>query len=177
MNRTVVDDVKAARRGDAQAFERLVERHSDGVYGLCYDIVGNFHDAEDLAQEAFVRAHARLQSLRDPNAFAGWLASISRNLCRDWLRANTRKERMEFLTPPRAMACVPAKAGPAALVAEDSMARALSALPERQRDAVTLYYVNGYSFAEVALFLDRPAPRSRAESSARVRGSGRSSSR
>ena len=154
MNRTIVDDARAARRGHAQAFERLVERHCDGVYGLCCGIVGNFHDAEDLAQEALVRAHARFQSLRDPNAFAGWLASISRNLCRDWLRANTRKQRMELLTPPRAMTSVPAEAGPAALEAEDSMARALSALPEQQRDAVTLYYVNGYSFADVALFLD-----------------------
>jgi len=66
----------SASSGDVAAFERLVLRFQGMAVGYAFAILGDFHLAEDAAQEAFVEAYARLPSLREPRAFANWLKRI-----------------------------------------------------------------------------------------------------
>ena len=88
------DLVARAREGDTGAFGRLV-RHQDAVYGLAYHQLGNFHDAQDVAQEAFVRAYLHLHQLQDASRFVGWLRSLTINLCRDWVRRRQSRRTAE----------------------------------------------------------------------------------
>lgn len=73
------DCVERARRGDAAAFETLVRRHFRAAYAVALAVVGNRFDAEDVCQDAFVRAAERLSECRDPSRFAPWLFRIVRN--------------------------------------------------------------------------------------------------
>ena len=68
--------IMSAAAGDVCAFEQLVLRFQGMAVGYAFAILGDFHLAEDAAQEAFVEAYAKLASLREPRAFAGWLKRI-----------------------------------------------------------------------------------------------------
>jgi len=142
--------VRRVVSGDVNAYGELVERHRDAVFGLCYHRCGDFEAARDLAQDAFVRAYQHLGQLADPARFPGWLRRIAERVCLDW-RRRQRDER-------------PLQEGEeGGQVVDDESAAlratvesALTALPEPQRLAVTLYYINGYSYREIAEFLSVP---------------------
>ena len=85
--------VTAAQQGDAAAFDALVVRHQDRVYGLALRLVSNREDALEVAQDAFVRAHGALAEFREEAAFATWLYRIVVNLARNRLRDRQRKGR------------------------------------------------------------------------------------
>ena len=74
--------VAAARAGDLEAYGQLVRCFQDMAYGYAYAVLGDFHLAEDAAQEAFLQAYRDLPDLREPAAFPGWLRRIVLNQCR-----------------------------------------------------------------------------------------------
>lgn len=78
--------VTRAQRGDPDAFAQLVERYQTPVHNLVYRMLGNPNDAEDAAQETFLRAYARLKSFRAGENFATWLLAIAAHYCIDRLR-------------------------------------------------------------------------------------------
>ena len=73
--------------GDTGAFGLLVDKYKAGVYALAYSKLRNFHDAEDVAQEVFIRAYENLHKLRRWERFASWLYRITSSLCMRFLRA------------------------------------------------------------------------------------------
>src|SRR5947207_10825127 len=73
--------IEACRRGDREAFDRLVERYQRDVYRLCYRYVNNHHDASDLAQEVFLKAFRAVARFRGDSAFSTWLYRIAVNTC------------------------------------------------------------------------------------------------
>ena len=90
--------VKRTLKGDKDAFNQLVAKYQTRVYGLAVNILRNFSDAEDLAQEAFIRAYLSLHQLRDPAKFGAWLYRITQNLCRRWLqRKGNHEEVREYI--------------------------------------------------------------------------------
>jgi len=78
--------VARAQRGDKQAFAQIVEAYQTPVYNLAYRMLGNANDAEDAAQETFLRAYAQLKKFRVDQKFATWLLSIDAHHCIDRLR-------------------------------------------------------------------------------------------
>ncbi len=78
--------VTRAQRGDAGTFAVLVERYQTPVYNLAFRMLGNANDADDAAQETFLRAYARLKQFRADQKFATWLLSIAAHHCVDQLR-------------------------------------------------------------------------------------------
>jgi RNA polymerase sigma-70 factor (ECF subfamily) len=78
--------VQDVLRGDTQAFARLVERYKTPVYNLAYRMLGNAEDAEDAAQETFLRAYSQLRSYDPTRKFSSWLLSITAHHCIDQLR-------------------------------------------------------------------------------------------
>ena len=76
----------ACRRGDGDAYAVLVERHYKHVFAVCLGILGNVHDAEDMAQDAMLRGFVRIRNLRAGERFGWWILRIARNLCIDLLR-------------------------------------------------------------------------------------------
>ena len=81
--------------GDENAFTTLMEKYQKSVHALAWRKVGDFHIAEELTQDAFLRAHQKLATLKNPNQFAGWLYVITDRLCIDWHRK--QKPQMESL--------------------------------------------------------------------------------
>ena len=88
--------------GDKSAFALLVERYQGVVYRIAHREVGNHHDAEDIAQESFLKAYRKLKNLKDPNVFPSWLYAITVNLCNSWWRKQKRQmETTELSKAPR----------------------------------------------------------------------------
>ena len=78
--------VKAAQRGDMEAFEELIARHRDKIYARAFSMLRNEEDATDLSQEAWVKAWQRLAQFQGDSSFATWMTRIVINLCLDQLR-------------------------------------------------------------------------------------------
>ena len=78
--------VELARNGDPQAFTQLVEHFQNPVYNLCYRMLNNAEDAEDAAQETFLRAYRNLRRFDSSRPFATWLLSIAAHYCIDQIR-------------------------------------------------------------------------------------------
>ena len=85
--------VEECRSGDSSAFETLVSRYKDRVYNVAYRFLGNHEDAQDVAQEVFVRAYRGLEDFKGNSKVYTWLYSITGNLARNKLRDSKRKGR------------------------------------------------------------------------------------
>jgi RNA polymerase sigma-70 factor (ECF subfamily) len=90
----------AAQKGNAEAFASLVDRHKGRVYRTLYQVVGHDQDAQDLAQEVFLRLYRSLDSFRGDAAFTTWLHRLTINIALDWLRARKRRPLQVPLEPP-----------------------------------------------------------------------------
>jgi RNA polymerase sigma factor (sigma-70 family) len=75
-------------RGDQDAFSPLVKKYQKGVHTLVWRKIGDFHVAQEITQDTFLKAYQKLGTLKNYNQFPGWLYVIASNLCRDWLRRN-----------------------------------------------------------------------------------------
>ncbi len=147
--------VARARAGDAGAFRELVERYRDRTHALALRILRSPADAEEVAQDAFVRAWLALPRFRGEARFSTWLYRIA--VRRAFDRAQTlrlRRAREADLAAAGEPAAAGAPAGHAALVRriEDLVAN----LPPAQRAAVTLYYLLDRSVEQVAETLEMP---------------------
>src|SRR3989442_8237484 len=91
--------IRGAQNGDRAAFEEMVRRTSRLVFARLYLETGDAHRAEDLLQEALLRAYRALSELRQPEQFRTWLLSIAQNVLTDSARHEARQKRAE---PPRA---------------------------------------------------------------------------
>lgn len=80
-----------SRSGETQAFEALMSKYANLVGSIAYNIIGDVHVAGDITQETFLKVYRNLANLEDPRRFKGWLCSIVRTTCVDWLR----KERLK----------------------------------------------------------------------------------
>ncbi|MBU4305825.1 MAG: RNA polymerase sigma factor [Candidatus Omnitrophica bacterium] len=82
--------VTKAQDGDADAFRCLVERHKERAVRLCFSVVGNLNDAQDISQEAFIRVYRNIGAFKLKARFSTWFYRILINLCRDWLKSRKR---------------------------------------------------------------------------------------
>jgi RNA polymerase sigma-70 factor, ECF subfamily len=156
----MIEDTTLVRRtlsGDQEAFSSLVEKYKDPVFNVAYRMLGNPTEAEDVAQEAFVRAYTQLHTYKEAHRFSTWLLSIASHLSIDQLR------RRRFLALP--LENVPflewiADVGPgpeqSALRHEtaDDMQRILDTLPVKYRAVLLLRYWHDFSYEEIAHTLD-----------------------
>jgi RNA polymerase sigma-70 factor (ECF subfamily) len=133
------DLVRLARDGDPVALRLLVERHQPMVRARAARLCANPSDVDDIVQETFLQAFIALDRLRDPDRFAGWLAGVVLNVCR-----NLWRRRQPTLVPdwPEPLHPVAADGLPSAedLDRADALQVAVAALPAGQRRAVTLRY-------------------------------------
>jgi RNA polymerase sigma-70 factor (ECF subfamily) len=146
--------VLQARQGDQQAFARLVEAYQGPVYNLAYRMLGNAGDAEDAAQETFLRAYSHLESYDPKRKFSSWLLAIASNYCIDQLRRRRIKwvsvEELPPWEPLRARTPDPEES---ALRQSDGqhIQQMLDTLPPDYRLAVVLRYWYDYSYQDIAV--------------------------
>ena len=91
--------VKLALSGDTDAFSVLVRRYTGAAFGLAFHMLGDFEDARDIAQDAFIQAYANLSKLRSPEKFASWLHGIVANLSNKWLGKKKRRTELTRRIP------------------------------------------------------------------------------
>jgi RNA polymerase sigma-70 factor (ECF subfamily) len=137
--------VRAVFAGDKTAYEELYNRYAPLIRAICYDAVGNLVDAQDLAQDVFMRAYDRLGTLRDPDRFGRWLVGIARLRCREWRRQNApgRDGRIEL---DDAVAAAP---DPSENNRIGRLRQMIAMLPEKERVALHVFYLQDNS-AETA---------------------------
>lgn len=145
--------VEQARAGDQAAFARLVTAYQGPVFNLAYRMLGNGGDAEDAAQETFLRAYDRLASYQPDRKFSSWILSIASHYCIDQLRR--RRVPLDSLDDQPTWRDLPSdelEPEEAALVSEQEQAlrRALKTLPPSYRLPVILRYWNDLSYEEIA---------------------------
>jgi RNA polymerase sigma-70 factor, ECF subfamily len=133
--------LSASARGDARAFQALVSRHFTPVYRMAWRMMGQQADAEDIAQEAFVKLWQKPQQVKEPRALKAWLMRVASNAAIDRIRRRGpgTMELPDDLADARALATGSADAE----AAQHRVDVAIAALPERQKLALTLVYFEG----------------------------------
>jgi RNA polymerase sigma factor (sigma-70 family) len=144
--------------GDSAAFGILVDKYKGGIYALAYSKLCNFHDAEDVTQEVFVKAYQKLRTLRRWDNFHAWLYAITSNLCKDWIRSRSRRPDREFIEDedPRILEIQSLdsyRENRTRHALSESLSAALDSLPETHRQVLMLFYLGGMSGREMAQFL------------------------
>jgi RNA polymerase sigma-70 factor (ECF subfamily) len=142
--------IRAAAAGDLAAFEQIVRDHQQHVWRFLRRLLGDDAQAEDVAQETFLRVYRRLPTFAFQARFSTWIFQVARNAGIDELRARQRRERLVDAVPPPPTAT----SGPGQARVE--IEAALASLPVDLREALVLVEVLGLRYAEVAAVLDVP---------------------
>ena len=136
------------------AFGMLVDKYKASIYALAYAKLGNFHDAEDVTQEVFLKAYQKLRTLKRRDNFFAWIYSITSNLCKMWWRARANRPDAEFIADQEATSLAhPSMNSHRDKQVRESLHEALHTLPEMYRQVLVLYYLGGMSTKEIAQFL------------------------
>ncbi len=159
------DDVQliyAVLSGDDAAFDALVEKYQKSVHALVWRKIGDFHYAEEITQDTFLRAYQNLSTLRNPSQFLGWLYVIANRLCLNWHRKQKPAMQLQSLedTPMEEVA----ESDYAHYVLErrereatehrfEIVKKLLAKLPESERTVITLYYLGEMTAKEIGKFL------------------------
>jgi RNA polymerase sigma-70 factor (ECF subfamily) len=154
--------VERAKRGDVAAFEQLISQYERKVYTIAYRLTGNYEDASDVAQEAFIRAYSSITEFRGDSSFATWLFRIVNNACLDELRKRKRQwvtsldERLELGDGEvdRQVAVANAEEGPEQVLERAELQRtvqeSIKSLDEEYRVVILMRDIQGYSYNEIA---------------------------
>lgn len=158
--------VERAQRGDLDAFDEIVRRHQQQVFAVAVRMLGSVDDAEDVAQDAFIRAFRAISSFRAEAKVSTWLVAITMNLCRNrrrwWLRRRrmivaSLDEPVEREAGSTTLDVADPALGPDALAerreAHQRLLAAMQLLDEPSRAVLVLRDVQGYSYEEIAEIL------------------------
>ena len=156
--------VNAARRGDLQAYDQLVERYQERIYATVYHMTSNHEDANDLAQETFIKAHSALKSFKGDSSFYTWIYRIAVNKTINFLKQRKNKMSLSLNdldfnveNDPELVAFVSDKT-PRRDIAltelQEKLNKAMQKLSEVHRMVVALHDVQGLSHEEIATIME-----------------------
>ena len=151
--------VRRARDGDFNAFEQLFDRHGTLVYRFAYQMTSRRDDAEDVVQEAFVRAYQNLHRYRDEAKFTTWLLRIVTNLCTDQARMSQRRTALEQQEAAGALDWMTSgeSEDPVQNLEADrrkiALRKALNALPIHHRSVIILRDIEEREYPDMAAIL------------------------
>lgn len=157
--------IKQVLKGDQNAFGEIVEMYKDKVFQISYRMLGNRHEAEDIAQEAFLRAYVNIQSYNKEFKFSTWLYRITTNLCIDRIR----KKKPDYYLDAEVAGTdgltmysqIPSKLrlpedDVESLELQDTIQKEIMKLPEKYRSVIVLKYIEELSLKEISEILDMP---------------------
>jgi RNA polymerase sigma-70 factor, ECF subfamily len=157
--------IKQVIKGDQDAFAEIIEIYKNSIFQLCFRMLGNRHEAEDMAQEAFIRAYVNINSFNQDLKFSTWLFRIATNLCIDRIR---KKKPDYYLdaevsgTDGLTMYSQLASDSPLpekeleSLELQETVQKEIMKLPEKYRSVIVLKYIEELSLNEISEILDMP---------------------
>ena len=157
------DDAELIQRvldGDDTAFSALVKKHQKRVHALAWRKTGDFHVAEEITQDTFLKAYQNLSTLKEPQKFAGWLYVIAANHCKMWLRkkrlstqslGDTDSAELEKTTYSGYV--IAENERTTAEAQREVVKKLLAKLQESERTVITLYYLGEMTYEEISEFL------------------------
>jgi RNA polymerase sigma-70 factor (ECF subfamily) len=147
-----------SRSGDPAAFGELVRRYQSSVYNVCYRLLGERRAAQDLAQEAFIRAYERLRTYDVERPFGPWMRRVAANLCLNQLARSSPPS--VSLDDERDEPRAPAGSDPAVAHEQtesfEALRAAIARLPPKDRAVIELRHFQEMSYAEIAAALQLP---------------------
>jgi len=146
--------IEAVRRGDPASYDYLVSKYSKRVVSIAWGIVRNAHDAEDLAQEAFVKAFQSIGRFKEGEPFGPWIYRIVTNLALDVVKHRSRFRHEELSEMEPAARRDDAELGAVTSELASRIDRALESLPENQRVVARLYLVEQFDHGEIASMMN-----------------------
>ena len=160
MKNSDVERIQRILDGDDNAFSELVNKYQKPVHALVWRKLGDFHIAEEITQDTFLKAYQRLATLKKPQRFSSWLYVIAANNCSTWLR----KKRLRMQSLEETSVAQLEKATYSGYVVEENertaaetqrqvVKKLLAKLQESERTVMTLYYFSEMSAAEIGEFL------------------------
>ena len=150
---TDLELVNNTKSGDPEAFSELVRRHQHIVYNVAYRFMRDVALAEDMAQEAFLKAYRLLKGFRGDCSFSTWMYRVTCSVCLTELSRRKRRGEVELL---------PKHAGASAVYPSDAIdmpdhiRRCVAKLSDRYATIITLYYLKGVSYEEIAQVMEIP---------------------
>jgi len=133
--------IQAVFAGEKAAYEKLYDCYAPLVRAICYDTTRNLTDAQDLAQDVFMRAYEKLGHLRDPDRFGKWVVGIARLRCREWRRQRLRSRDKHVGLDDAELAI----ANPSNDDRIEQLREMITTLPEKERLALHTFYLQGKS--------------------------------
>jgi RNA polymerase sigma-70 factor, ECF subfamily len=165
MDEMIRDRIKQVKRGDQSAFEDVVSFFQNKIYQHCFRMLGNAHEAEDIAQEAFIRAYVNIHSFDDRRKFSTWLYRIATNLTIDRLRKRKPDHYLDAeVKGTEGLDMYSQLADQGRLPEEEVEGLELqryiqyeiSKLPPKYRSIIMLRYIEEFSLQEISEILDIP---------------------
>ena len=159
------DDVQLIRKtllGDDSAFAALVEKYQKDVHALVWRKIGDFHHAEEITQDTFLQAYKKLETLRDPKSFAGWLYVIANRLSLNWMERSKPKTTMQSVEDTSIVEIEESdyihhtmnqREADAEEHRSEVVKKLLEKLPESERTVVTLHFLGEMTTKEIGNFL------------------------
>ncbi len=142
--------VRQIQSGEAAAFDELMWRYKRPVVNFIFRMLGNAQDADDVAQDVFVRVYQNLDTYRPETKFSTWLFALARNAAIDRIRWRSRHRTESIESAPEIVSPSGTAEAVDAREMGDQIAAAIAKLPEEQKTAIVLSEYHGLSYAEIA---------------------------
>lgn len=165
MEAIVKKRIKQVKKGDQNAFGEIVEIYKNKVYQICFRMLGNRHESEDVAQETFIRAYVNIDTFKTELKFSTWLFRIATNLCIDRIR----KKKPDFYLDAEVSGTegltlysqIPSDVESPdveveSLELQETIQKEILKLPEKYRSVIVLKYIEELSLNEISEILDLP---------------------
>ncbi|WP_421382715.1 RNA polymerase sigma factor SigW [Bacillus salacetis] len=165
MDALVNKRIKQVLKGDQDAFAEVIELYKDKVFQICFRMLGNRHEAEDIAQEAFIRAYVNIHTFNQKRKFSTWLYRIATNLCIDRIRKKKPDYYLDAeVTGTDGLTMYSQVAAEGQLPEEEveemelqaEIQRQILKLPDKYRSVIVLKYIEELSLQEISEILDLP---------------------
>jgi len=154
--------VRALQAEKQAAFDTLVLRYKDRIFNLCYRLLGDYHEADDTAQDVFIKVYRHIKGFRFESAFSTWLYQVAINTCKNKLASSEFQNREKMVRPHNPSQgdddfkdIEDKNISPLAVLEKRERTllihKAIQALPNEQKEVIVLRDIQGLSYEEIAL--------------------------